>query len=352
MKKLLFIFIVAILSINAIATQKDYWEHDGSVVSFGCFTFQDVFVESYPLYYQSKYKVSHRKIDDFIENPGKYFSGSIKKYESNPYTSNINDYGNGVSIVNINKCLINKNGFTNNYTVRKYISKELCNKLAPNLNGTCKKAAYLGVNNLYGGTANRGFLYIYGQFEIKGKNYIIPLKRFNHYKDADRFIKSDKLDSKNIKLENDHNVLPLEVNYEQSGNKLHLYVSSINLLGNAKGGISISIPEFSTTKRIIYKNSEGFKSIGAYKKGKKIWNRELKKTVRNKYLLLEGWSNNWKTNKQKQINVTLDISGLSSLNLHVRSNIIKNKIEYTNPTKSNFYNQQGYYDEVLSIDFK
>lgn len=145
------------------------------------------------------------------------------------------------------------------------------------------------------------------------------------------------------------NSIELKSDYYIEGNKVNLTISAKNLVANGKGGISISFPQFETKNRIIKNESIGFKEVQSYEKGKKIWNREIKKAVRSTYLLSEGWTKNWRLNEDKIIKLIVNAEGLSHLKVHVRTNVLVNKEEYVNPVSSDFYNQQGYYDKVINI---
>ncbi len=346
MKKSVFTILLMLVSLLN-ATENQTWEHKGKSLSYGCFTFQDDFVESYPEYYQTKFRINKSVEDAFTQNPGKYFEGNIKWYKGEAY--NGTTYGYGLSIINVKECLTQKQNYFEAYQVRKNISKETCQKLAPNLDATCKKAAYLVVSNQYGGTANRGFMYIYGEFEKDGESYIVPLKKFNHYKDAQKFVASE---NKKRDLVNSNNKVDLKTSHEIVGNKLILTVKSTNLVDDGKGGISVSFPQFVTTSRVLKSEKIGFNKVNLYKKGTKIWNREIRKTVRSSYLLSEGWSNKWRANEEKIIKLEISIKNLDKLVVHVRTNIINGKKEYVNPVDSTYYNQQGYYDKILNISLR
>lgn len=337
------------------------------VLANGNFNWKDLAYNCYHVAHQeyiydsaaSDYGIRNDK--DLDKNPGKYFGKNIRDFEHAKQEYNL---ASKVSECKLYKDDLDQDGWLRvsmyqafKANILKEIPTKHCKKLAPNMR-SCKSLALVEVIEDNEGSWIPKTYMIYGIFNYKGEKYVLPLKKFEkssakkNKEDALKYVNRLSSDSKNVKLENDHNVLSLDVDYELNGNQLLLYVSSTNLLGNAKGGISISIPEFSSTKRVISKKSQGFKSVTAYKKGKKLWNREIKKTVRNKYLLLEGWSTKWRTNEEKAIKLVIDVSGLSSLDVHIRSNIIKDKKEYTNPKESIFYNQQGYYDRVETFIFR
>lgn len=347
MKKIIFTTLFTIFATFANAAQSEVWDYQGKSLTFGCFTFQDDFVESYPDYYQSQFRINKSNESDFLSNPGNYFEGNINWYKRKAYTDST--YGYGLSVVNVKECLSKKQDSFDDYQVRALLSKDTCKKLAPNLDATCKKAAYLAVMNRYGGSGNRGFMYVYGEFEKNGETFIVPLKKFEHYKDADKFVKNE---NKKRELVTTNDNIDLKTSHEIVGNKLILTVKSKNLVDNGKGGISISFPQFQSTKRIIKSEKIGFDNVNLYKKGTKIWNREIRKTVRSSYLLSEGWTNKWRANEEKIIKLVVDISNLDKLVVHVRSNIINGKKEYVNPVDSTYYNQQGYYDKILNISLR
>lgn len=123
------------------------------------------------------------------------------------------------------------------------------------------------------------------------------------------------------------------------------------------GGISISFPQLKDKERIIKKSSIGFKSIGIYKSDSKLWNGNIKKSIKSEYLLVEGWSKKWYKFDYKTISLIIDVKDLDKLKVNVRANFkyddvysgLKSEINIPN---EGIKDQQDYFVKQLEIPTK
>jgi hypothetical protein len=146
--------------------------------------------------------------------------------------------------------------------------------------------------------------------------------------------------------------LNINVNYYyfKDDNRIDISIEAINLHGNGKGGISISIPELKTTDLIKSQYSQSFKKIDTFKAGSKVWNNTLKKAISSEYLLVEGWSDKWKRNDSKYMFFSVDTKSLKSLTLQIRSNLIVGKEKVSTPS-SGIVDQQGFPIKNINLSF-
>ena len=143
----------------------------------------------------------------------------------------------------------------------------------------------------------------------------------------------------------------LEIKYTVENNIVRLIVASSSLEESGKGGISISFPQFLNDSKILEKKFTGFDEVKNYPKGSKLWNNDLKKSIKSSYLLIEGWHNSWNKKEIKEIHLTINAENLDNLEVRIRTNIIKNKNEFLNPSYG-YKNEQGYYDKIINIGIK
>lgn len=348
MEKIVISFLIIVFSLALNVKAEVKWGE----VSDNCF-YTWPMEEGSIIAMAKKYKIKDWK--DFHNNSGKYFGKNINNYENFEMTPNLQQ-------CKLNKNMMVGNGFItkDEYTIVKAellkdISTKYCNKLSPNLKENCEKLALFKITENSGGSWSPTYHIIYGIYSINNLEYLIPLKSFEEgtseqNEEASLFyLKELQKENKKIEVIKDENSIDLQSEHEIIGDKVILTIKSKNLTSSGKGGISISFPQFDTTKRILKEEKIGFKDIGSYKKGTKIWNREIKKTVKSSYLLIEGWSKEWRENEEKIIKLTIDIKKLDKLIVNIRTNIVSGDKEYVNPVDSTFYNQQGYYDKVLNI---
>lgn len=117
------------------------------------------------------------------------------------------------------------------------------------------------------------------------------------------------------------------------------------------GGLTISFPQFKHTEGVYYKNT--FDKISKYSYPDKIYNRKLKRRVKAKYYMIEGWENGWKSKTDRGFFIELKIPyTINSLTINVRGVLIFNKNGKDTikiPQKSTKIDQQGYMVKQLHI---
>lgn len=130
---------------------------------------------------------------------------------------------------------------------------------------------------------------------------------------------------------------------------LTLKISMKSKLTYAKGGLSISFPQFQEPNFINYAAQDNFISLNYYSAGSLIYSGILHKTIYAKYLLVEGWEQNWSPNNVKTITIQLNTKSLpTELVVLVRGVLIANNVEYKLPEQG-FIGQQGYYNRIIKI---
>jgi len=138
------------------------------------------------------------------------------------------------------------------------------------------------------------------------------------------------------------------------GDRIRLLGVMKNRYRNARmGGLTISFPQFKYTKGIYSDNT--FDTISSYSPPDKIYSGIVKKNIRSKYYMIEGWENNWKSGLEKKFYIEVDIPNhVNHLIINVRGVLVfgkskKRRTEIKLPVTSNYKDQQGYPVGRLSI---
>ena len=138
------------------------------------------------------------------------------------------------------------------------------------------------------------------------------------------------------------------------GEKIRLAGIMKNKYRNARmGGLTISFPQFKHSKGIYSDNT--FDTINNYSPPDKIYSGIVKKNIRSKYYMIEGWENNWKGGLEKHFYIEVDIpTHVNYLTIDVRGVLVfgkskKYRTEIKLPVTSNYKDQQGYPVGQLSI---
>ena len=117
------------------------------------------------------------------------------------------------------------------------------------------------------------------------------------------------------------------------------------------GGLTISFPQFEQTQGVYHKNT--FDKISDYSYPDKIYNRKLKKRIKAKYYMIEGWENHWETKTERGFFVELKIPyTIDTLTVNIRGILIFDKKKRKSikiPAKSNSIDQQGYMVKQIQI---
>ncbi len=176
-------------------------------------------------------------------------------------------------------------------------------------------------------------------------NYNTPQKTYNNYNYP---IYSNKQDAITISNGN----MYIELFYKVMGNKIKFEITAQNQswYDVKGGGVSISFPTLANT--YISKIKRGsFSSLKVYPKGSKIWNRRFKSLMNSQYLLVEAWSNRWKSSHTKRASFVMDITNLKHLKVQLRGVLLKRKKELLTPsTRVSIKDQQDYPVKVFGID--
>ena len=162
-------------------------------------------------------------------------------------------------------------------------------------------------------------------------------------------------ESKNTNRANEevikNDFLKAKLKYTIENNKVEFAIKVDNHHKDAKGGVSISFPQFKNDTKIIQKEGIGFLTLKAFPANSKLWSGKYKKKIYSDYLLVEGWNDKWKKNSQKTIFIDIDTTGLQKLVINVRSLLVKNKNEFVLPIYGGS-DQQGYPVKELVIDLQ
>ncbi len=145
--------------------------------------------------------------------------------------------------------------------------------------------------------------------------------------------------------------LKSSISYIIRKNKVVLSVSVKNIYANAKGGVSISFPQFSNADKISYQSGKKFNTFKSYASGSKLWSGKVKKTIRSNYLLIEGWSESWKKYASKDVFIEINTKDIKTLVINIRALLLKNKNEVLLPTYGK-NDQQGYAVKQLVINLQ
>jgi S1-C subfamily serine protease len=118
------------------------------------------------------------------------------------------------------------------------------------------------------------------------------------------------------------------------------------------GGLTLSFPQFRHTLGQYHKNT--FDTISKYSPPDKIYNTRLKKAIKSRYYMIEGWENGWKRGKEKDFFIELKIpSDIKEIVVNVRGILIyknkNHKKEIKIPKQSNIKDQQSYFVKKLII---
>jgi len=167
------------------------------------------------------------------------------------------------------------------------------------------------------------------------------------------FANNDKI--KTFKIHNSD--IEISIYYPKhivQGERIRLIGVMKNRYRNARmGGLTISFPQFKHTKATYSDNT--FDTINNYSPPDKIYSGIVKKNIRSKYYMIEGWEKNWKKGSKKEFYIEVDIpKDLNHLTINVRGVLVfgkskKHQTEIKLPTTGKYKDQQGYPIGKLSI---
>ncbi|CAA6821193.1 MAG: Unknown protein [uncultured Sulfurovum sp.] len=178
---------------------------------------------------------------------------------------------------------------------------------------------------------------------IKPNGYLAPLvkaQKLSEGKVQHRF--SDALSSMNLSAE------------RISGSKLKLILQVSRNPYNyrmkaSKGSISLSFPQLSSKSEVLSKSSQNIDKLMLYPKGHKIYNLSQKKNIVSEYLLVEGEVAKWTDEKERKIELILNMpENTDSLKVRYRMTLKNGKQFFNTPYKGT-QGQQGFENYEVEI---
>ena len=192
-------------------------------------------------------------------------------------------------------------------------------------------------------------LYVNNQKILEKNELAIPPKDNTFQEEVTTEDTSDDLTTKKVSQKS------LTYNYKLlEGNLLELNIKySPDMKVVSSGGISVSFPQFTDSKRIVKNTTKSFEEINFYNAGSQIWNGGLEQNIVSSYLLAEGWDNNWADGKDKEITLIIDVKDLETLEIYLRAGSLNEKDALEKPSEivplSGELDQQNYPVEILEI---
>lgn len=192
-------------------------------------------------------------------------------------------------------------------------------------------------------------LYVNNQKVLEKNELAISAKDNTFQEEVTTEDTSDDLTTKKVSQKS------LTYNYKLlEGNLLELNIKySPDMKVVSSGGISVSFPQFTDSKRIVKNTTKSFEEINFYNAGSQIWNGGLEQNIVSSYLLAEGWDNNWADGKDKEITLIIDVKDLETLEIYLRAGALNEKDALEKPSEivplSGELDQQNYPVEILEI---
>lgn len=192
-------------------------------------------------------------------------------------------------------------------------------------------------------------LYVNNQKILEKNELAIPAKDNTFQEEVTTEDTSDDLTTKKVSQKS------LTYNYKLlENNLLELNIKySPDMKVVSSGGISVSFPQFTDSKRIVKNTTKSFEEINFYNAGSQIWNGGLEQNIVSSYLLAEGWDNNWVDGKDKEITLIIDVKDLETLEIYLRAGSLNEKDALEKPSEivplSGELDQQNYPVEILEI---
>ncbi|CAA6805104.1 MAG: Unknown protein [uncultured Sulfurovum sp.] len=178
---------------------------------------------------------------------------------------------------------------------------------------------------------------------IKPNGYLAPLAKAQKLSEGKvQHSFSDALSSMNLSAE------------RISGSKLKLILQvskdpyNYRMKAN-KGSISLSFPQLSSKSEVLSKSSQNIDKLMLYPKGHKIYNLSQKKNIVSEYLLVEGEVTKWTDEKERKIELILNMpENIDSLKVRYRMTV-KNEKQFFNTPYKGTQGQQGFQNYDVEI---
>jgi hypothetical protein len=173
-------------------------------------------------------------------------------------------------------------------------------------------------------------------------------------------IRREKFMNKRVKAFST-NGITIIVKYPSSVKKGEPFIIEARMVNESykarMGGLTLSFPQYISLDGTII--DQKFDSINAYSPPEKMYSSSLKRNVRIKYFVIEGWEHKWSKDTSRFIKIQMVApKQTDKLLINVRGVLIvgskKFQYEVVNPTndKSLYIDQQGFYVEKISINLE
>ncbi len=138
----------------------------------------------------------------------------------------------------------------------------------------------------------------------------------------------------------------------KAGQSFKIRAEMTNNNARAKqGGLTLSFPDMRSMRGKVLSNN--FASLKGYSAPDKIYNKDMRKSMRTEYFMVEGWQNKtWSYGRTKYFTVELRApKNLNKLYVNLRGVLwIRNKHDLREiPLRSSIYDQQGFAVKQFSI---
>jgi len=137
-----------------------------------------------------------------------------------------------------------------------------------------------------------------------------------------------------------------------SYNRVQIDVDVTNLTHYSSGGISLSFPQLTHRNTLISKEQRGLEKVTLYPVGSRLYYAPSRKTIRSKYILIEGDTKNWYQNQTKSVSITLDVpSYIQNLYINARASFSKRRDIIAIPYHG-VEGQQGFGNYRISVPMR
>lgn len=144
----------------------------------------------------------------------------------------------------------------------------------------------------------------------------------------------------------------LEVQYPKSVKAEKWFVFVVKLVNNhgykKMGGVTLSFPQYDELDGFVV--SKSFQKVTEYSTPSKVYNKISKSSKKVRYVILEGWENEWEKGEGNYLKLKLKFPKRGNLKINVRAILIdKHKQETLFPKDNEELDQQGYSIEEITI---
>jgi len=137
-----------------------------------------------------------------------------------------------------------------------------------------------------------------------------------------------------------------------ASDKIELTVNAETNNGNLdkKGGLSLSFPQLTKKSDVIKKSRKGFSKLSVYSSNSSVYHFKKKKSIKSEYLLIEGETKKWSSEKSKIVKILLKIPKESdTFIINLRATMVDDKKIVKTPFDG-VIGQQGSYNYQLKLN--